>query len=61
MKKNIIILVSVILVAIAGRFIFSGYGQMMRGKMMAKGAPQALLWVKSAKSALSKKSKHPEE
>lgn len=38
MKKNIIILSVVILVAIIGRFAYSAFGQMMMGKMMAKGA-----------------------
>ncbi len=38
MKKNILILLSVVLIAIAGRFVFSFFGQMMMGKMMAKSA-----------------------
>lgn len=38
MKKNIIILVSIVLVAIAGRFLYSLFGQIMMGKMMAKSA-----------------------
>lgn len=37
MKKNIIILSAIVLIAIAFRFIFSAYGQFMQGKMMAKG------------------------
>lgn len=38
MKKNVIIIAAVILVAIAIRFIFSMYGQFMQGMMMKKGA-----------------------
>jgi membrane fusion protein (multidrug efflux system) len=55
MKKNIIILVVVIFVAIAGRFVFSSYGQMMRGKMMARGAaPSVLLGVVEDTSVIKK-------
>lgn len=38
MKKNIIIITAVVLIAIAARFIFSEYGQFMQGMMMKKGA-----------------------
>lgn len=38
MKKNIIILVGVLLAAIAARYIFSAYGQFMQGMMMKKGS-----------------------
>lgn len=38
MKKNIILLVGVLLAAIAARFIFSAYGQFMQGMMMKKGS-----------------------
>ena len=43
MKKNIIILVSVVMIAIAGRFLYSFFGQMMMGKMMAKSATPCVL------------------
>jgi len=59
MKKNIIILVSVILVAIAGRFIFSGYGQMMRGKMMAKGATPSIVMGEVGEVSVIKKIEAP--
>ncbi len=38
MKKNIIIISGIILIAIAARFIFATYGQIMQGIMMKKGA-----------------------
>lgn len=38
MKKNIIILSAIIAIAIVGRYAYSMFGQMMMGKMMAKGA-----------------------
>lgn len=38
MKKNIIIISGVVLIAILARFIFSAYGQYMQGMMMKKGA-----------------------
>lgn len=38
MKKNIIIISGVVLIAILARFIFSTYGQYMQGVMMKKGA-----------------------
>lgn len=37
MKKNIIIVAAVVLIAIAARFIFSAYGQYMQGIMTRKG------------------------
>lgn len=37
MKKNIIIISVIVLVAIAARFIFSAYGQFMQGMMAKKG------------------------
>jgi membrane fusion protein (multidrug efflux system) len=37
MKRNIMIIAGLIILAIAYRFIVSGYGQMMQSKMMAKG------------------------
>lgn len=43
MKKNIMIVLAVVLTAIALRFVFSLYGQMMMGKMMAKGATPSVL------------------
>lgn len=38
MKKNVIIILAVVLIAIAIRFIFSAYGQIMQGVMMKKSA-----------------------
>lgn len=38
MKKNIIIISAVVLLAIVARYIFSAYGQFMQGMMMKKGA-----------------------
>lgn len=37
MKKNVIIISAVILIAIAARFIFSAYGEFMQGMMRKKG------------------------
>lgn len=36
MKKNVLIISAVVLIAIAARFIFSAYGQLMQGIMMRK-------------------------
>lgn len=38
MKKNVIIIAAIVLIAIVARFIFSAYGQFMMGMMMKKGA-----------------------
>lgn len=38
MKKNVVIILAVVLMAIAIRFIFSSYGQIMQGIMMKKSA-----------------------
>lgn len=38
MKKNVIILSAIVLIAILARLIFSAYGQFMMGKMMAKSS-----------------------
>lgn len=38
MKKNVIIISAIILIAIGARFIFSAYGQFMQGMMMKKGS-----------------------
>lgn len=38
MKKNILIVSAIVLIAIVARFIFSSYGQFMQGIMMKKGA-----------------------
>lgn len=38
MKKNVIIISAVVLIAIGLRFIFSAYGQFMQGMMMKKGS-----------------------
>lgn len=38
MKKNVLIISAVVLIAIAIRFIFSAYGQFMHGIVMKKGA-----------------------
>lgn len=38
MKKNVLIVLSIVLAAIAIRFIFSSYGQIMQGMMMKKSA-----------------------
>lgn len=38
MKKNVLIILAVVLIAIAVRFIFSSYGQIMQGIMMKKSA-----------------------
>lgn len=42
MKKNIIIVSAVVLIAIAARFIFSAYGQFMQGMMMKKSSTPAV-------------------
>lgn len=38
MKKNVLIILAIVLAAIAIRFIFSSYGQIMQGMMMKKSA-----------------------
>lgn len=59
MKKNIIILVSVILIAIIGRFVFSMYGQIMMGKMMAKNATPSVLVGKIGEASVIKEIEAP--
>lgn len=59
MKKNIIILVAVILVAIAGRFLYSLFGQMMMGKMMAKSATPLVVVDKVGEASVLKKIEAP--
>jgi len=59
MKKNIIILVTIIFVAIVGRFLFSSYGQMMRGKMMAKGAAPGVVMGEVGEASVIKKIEAP--
>ena len=59
MKKNIIILVSVIFIAIVGRFLFGMFGQMMMGKMMAKGKNPSVVLGQIGETSIIKKVESP--
>jgi len=59
MKKNIIILVAVVFTAIAGRFLFGFYGQMMSGKMSAKGATPGVVLGEVGEASVVKKIEAP--
>lgn len=59
MKKNIIILAGIVLVAVMGRFLFSMFGQIMMGKMMAKGAAPNVVMGEVGEANVIKKIEAP--
>lgn len=59
MKKNVIILAIILFTAIAGRFIFSMYGQIMMGKMMAKKATASVVLGEVGEAEVTKKIEAP--
>lgn len=54
MKKNVLIISTIVFIAIAARFIFAQYGQIMQGIMMKKGAEPSVTVSKVAEASVIK-------